>query len=509
MSNSAIKCNPLHGIKNITLASCGLILVFTLARLLIIGNVGLTDDEAYYWDWSRHLSLSYFDHPPLIAYLIAVFVWIGKNSEFFVRLGGVVLFFGSNVLLFEISRRLFDEKVGIFSVLLFNLIPVFALGAIIISPDNPFGFFFLFSAYLFLMAVESNAKAHWYLWGLLLGLALLCKYNGFLLAFSFLFYLVLSGKHRRLLRNPHLYLGLAICLLVFSPVLLWNLQHDWVSFHFQLSSGHKGHFSLNNLLLFVLSQAGYLSPLVYPFLILALFLVGLRGIKRKEENCLFLFCLSFPTLATFYLASPFLSFKPHWTALGYLPALTGLVQITRERWNRWGVKILSISGVILALVLTAFVQTEAFHPILQKWGVPAKLDITNELYGWKQVGEKVEKTRREMVKETGGDSVFFFSYRYQLVSQLAFYIPGRPEVYCLNDWLDAYDFFQRTDGLLRKDAVFVCDNRFDRRPEEFCLFDSIQQDEDLVIFRAGQEARRFYIFRCYDFQGLKNGRTGK
>ncbi len=492
--------------KKTTLASYALILLFTIVRLFIIGNIGLADDEAYYWDWSRHLSLSYFDHPPFVAYLIALFVWVGKNSEFFVRLGGGILFFGSNVLLFKISRRLFDEKTGFFSVLLFNLIPVFALGALIISPDNPLGFSFLFSIYFFLKAMESHAKIYWYLWGLFLGLALLSKYNGFILVFSFLFYLALSSKHRRLLKNPHLYLGLVICLLVFSPVFVWNLQHHWSSFHFQLSSGHKGHFSLNNLFLFLLSQAGYLSPLVYPFLILTLCLSAYKGMKDRDENSLLLFCLSFPTLALFHFASPFLSFKPHWTALGYIPVLVGLVHITKEWWNKWGIKVLSILAIALALILTTLFQVEAFYPILQKQVIPAKMDITNELYGWKEVGEKVEKISEEMINKTGANSVFFFSYRYQLVSQMAFYIPGRPEVYCLNNWLDAYDFFQRTDELLGKDGIFVCDNRFDRRPEEFCLFDSIQKEKDLAIFRAGQEGRRFYIFRCYNFHGMKSNR---
>jgi 4-amino-4-deoxy-L-arabinose transferase-like glycosyltransferase len=489
--------------KKTILITLGLILAFTLVRLYIIGNLGLADDEAYYWDWSRHLSLSYFDHPPLIAYLIALFVWIGKTSEFFVRLGGVVLFFGSNILLFQISKRLFDKKTGLFSVLLFNLIPVFALGAIIISPDNPLGFFFLFSAYLFLKAIESNKKTYWYLWGALLGLALLSKYNGFILVFSFLLYLALSKHHRKLLKNPHLYLGLAISFLIFSPVLFWNLQQHWASFHFQFSSGHKGHFSFYNLFLFLISQAGYLSPLLYPFLILALLFTGFRGIRNKEENFLFLFCLSFPTLILFHLLSPFLSFKPHWTALGYLPMIIGLVQIARERWSKWEVKILSISTVILAFTLTALIQLEAFYPILQKRVIPAKMDITNELYGWKQAGEKCEEIREVMADEKGIDSVFFFSYRYQLVSQLAFYLPGRPEVYCLNDWLDAYDFFQRPEELLGKDGIFVCDNRFDRKPEEFCQFDSIQKEKDLDIFRAGQEIRRFFIFRCYNFREMK------
>ena len=30
----------------------------------------LVPDEAYYWVWSRHLAGGYFDHPPVVAYMI-------------------------------------------------------------------------------------------------------------------------------------------------------------------------------------------------------------------------------------------------------------------------------------------------------------------------------------------------------------------------------------------------------------------------------------------------------
>jgi 4-amino-4-deoxy-L-arabinose transferase-like glycosyltransferase len=484
-------------------ATLGLIIGVTLLRLFIIGNLGLGDDEAYYWDWSRYLSLSYFDHPPLIAFLIALFVRIGKSSEFFVRLGGVILFFLSNLVLFQISRKLFDEKVGFFSVILLNLIPVFALGAVIAAPDGPLGFFFIFSIFIFIKAIESDKKLYWYLWGLLLGFCLLSKYNGAILICSYLLYFLFSKDRAKFLKNPHIYLALLIAALMFSPVIIWNYHNHWASFRFQFLSGHQGHFSLDNLLLFLGSQAGYLSLLLYPFLIIALYIAGYRGLKGKDERYLLIFSLSAPTLILFHLASPRLSFKPHWTALGYLPMLIVAVQLAKEQWGQLRVRILSIVALTLAFAFTAFIHVQAFYPILPGNILPPKLDITNELYGWKEVGERAGNLEREMKIESGKDSDFIFSYRYQLVSQLAFYTPGQPEVYSLNNWLDAYDFLQNGQNLLEKDGIFVCDNRFDRKPDELYNFDSFHRENDLVIYRAGREARRFYIFRCYNFRGIK------
>ncbi len=489
--------------KRYTLATFCLILFFLLIRLFIIGHLGLGDDEAYYWDWSRHLSLSYFDHPPLIAFLIALFVWIGGNSAFFVRLGVVLLFSISNILIFQICRRLFDEKAGFFAILLINIVPIYALGAIFAAPDGPLGFFFIASIYFFIRTQETNKNYNWYLWGVFLGLALLSKYNGALIVISYIFYFLLSANRSRYLKNPNIYVALLLAAVIFSPVIVWNYQNHWASFQFQFGGGHKGHFSIYNLLLFLGSQAGLLGILLYPLLILATVVAGYRGIKGKDEKYLLLFSLAAPTLILFHLASPFLSFKPHWTALGYLPMIICLVPIAFEKWAKNSVRIMSIAAVSLAFIFTAVIHIWAFHPILGGNIVPSRVDVTNELYGWKEVGDNVERLKGQMLAANGGDSVFLFSYRYQLVSQLAFYTPGQPEVFSLNSWLDAYDFFQDSRKLVGLDGIFVCDNRFDRKPDEFCNFDSLKQVEVLPIYRGGREVRKFYFYECFGFRGMK------
>jgi 4-amino-4-deoxy-L-arabinose transferase-like glycosyltransferase len=503
MPNPRPDINGISEMRRYTLATWALIFFLFLLRLYIIGHLGLGDDEAYYWDWSRHLSLSYFDHPPLIAYLIAMFIWIGKGSAFFVRLGVVILFSISNILIFEIGKKLFDEKIGFFSVLVVNLIPVFSLGAIMATPDAPLGFFFVFATYIFIKAIESNKKSYWYLWGLLLGFALLSKYNGVLLILSFLLFIILSKNRTKLLKNPHLYLALIIAALMFLPVIIWNYQNNWASFRFQFLGGHRGHFSIYNLFLFIGSQAGLLAVLFYPLLILALVMSGYRGIKGKDERFLLLFSLAAPTLILFHLASPRLSFKPHWTALGYLPLVIALVQIAKERWSHTAMRVFTVAAVIMAFLFVGLLHVQAFYPVLHGKLLPPRYDITNELYGWKEAGQQIEKIENEMAAANGRDSIFLFSYRYQLVAQMAFYTPGQPEVYSLNDRMDAYDFFQYYRNLIGKDGIFVGDNRFDRKPDEFCVFDSVRQEASLPIFRAGQEVRQFYFFKCYGFREMK------
>src|SRR5271170_6644114 len=66
-----------------------LLFAVTALRLVIISTTGLSDTEAYYFTWSRFPDWSYYDHPPLIAWLMSA-TTMGSTSPFFVRIGSVV-----------------------------------------------------------------------------------------------------------------------------------------------------------------------------------------------------------------------------------------------------------------------------------------------------------------------------------------------------------------------------------------------------------------------------------
>src|SRR5271169_280058 len=58
--------------SNIDRAAFSFLGVVFVCRILYAHFLGLIPDETYYWDWSRELSWGYFDHPPMIAWLIAI-----------------------------------------------------------------------------------------------------------------------------------------------------------------------------------------------------------------------------------------------------------------------------------------------------------------------------------------------------------------------------------------------------------------------------------------------------
>jgi 4-amino-4-deoxy-L-arabinose transferase-like glycosyltransferase len=72
----------------------------------------LSPDEAYYWDWSRHLAMGYYSKPPMVAWLIALFTKLGGTHPFFVRVGAALFSLGSTVVIFYLGRIIFNARTG-------------------------------------------------------------------------------------------------------------------------------------------------------------------------------------------------------------------------------------------------------------------------------------------------------------------------------------------------------------------------------------------------------------
>ena len=149
-----------------------LILGTTFFHLIYINIPNLAPQEAYYWNYSRHLALGYLDHPPMLAYFIFIFTHLGKQSEFFVRIPCVLISSGLTYLTYLIGKLLFDQKVGFFSALLLNSILIFSLGAIIATPDTTMIFFWVLSFYFFLKLILTQKKKLLFFWGISTGLGL-------------------------------------------------------------------------------------------------------------------------------------------------------------------------------------------------------------------------------------------------------------------------------------------------------------------------------------------------
>lgn len=466
-----------------------LLLSLTIFRLFYIKGFNLCPDEAYYWDWSRNPSLSYYTHPPMVAYIIHIFTLIGGDNEFWVRLGAVILTLGVSVLIYFLARDIFkSERIAFFSALLLNITLGFAIGALIITPDVPLIFFWMLSLYFLYRASERGNRGWWYLLGMAVGLGLLSKYNMVLFFPCTLLFLLLSNKNRRWFKCKEPYLALVIALLIFTPVIVWNYQHGWTSFTKQLAHGlgRKGH-PLLNLGIYFGSQLGVVSP----FLFLGLLWVMIKslrlGVKEKRDNLLLLSCFSLPVFLFFLLTSLRSKVEANWPAMGYLSAivaLSGFLFKMEKKRKR------------ISLLLLIFITSLSFTILAHSFPfLPPRIKPINQLYGWRDLGREVSRLKKKMPEDS-----FIFAPRHQLAAEIAFYTDEKYQTYEIDSQYGK-DYWGNIDFLKGKDALFVAHSDYDELLFVATYFTSLKKEKDISIFRKGKKIKVFSIYHCHNYLG--------
>ncbi|RLD80301.1 MAG: hypothetical protein DRJ15_07405, partial [Bacteroidetes bacterium] len=214
-----------------------LVLLSLIIRAFLAAFLEFGNDEVYYWTYALYPDLSHFDHPPMVGFLMQLTsLNLLFDSEFFIRLGAVLLGTFNTWLVFLIGKYIWDELTGFYAALLYTAsIYAFIIAGTFILPDAPQLTFWLLSVYFLLRSVvgpvNKIAKRYLLLAGLMIGFALLSKYTSvFLLVGAFLYLLI---HNRAWFRTKELYLSALLAMLFFVPVLLWNFSNDFISFTFQ------------------------------------------------------------------------------------------------------------------------------------------------------------------------------------------------------------------------------------------------------------------------------------
>ncbi|MEY6431315.1 glycosyltransferase family 39 protein [Thioalkalicoccus limnaeus] len=207
----------------------------TLWRILAAWLMPVTQDEAYYFDWARHLAWGYFDHPPGVA-LLGLGIWLEPGSTLAGRLGNLI---AATATLFVLLS--FYRNAGLASaqdrllalVLAVATIPGLAVG-VLTTPDSVLALAWALALHEALAALQRDRR-RWVAVGVVVGLGLLGKYTMVLIGPVLLWALLRADPGALRTRWP--YLGALAALLVFLPHLIWNAQHDWLTMRFQFGHG--------------------------------------------------------------------------------------------------------------------------------------------------------------------------------------------------------------------------------------------------------------------------------
>jgi len=476
-----------------------LVLAMVVLRCLVARRLNLETDEAYYWLWSRHLALSYYDHPPLIAYLIRFGTALFGNTAFGVRSMAIAAMLVASALLYALTVILFDDRrLGVLATLWFNIMPHTAFFSVVMYPDTPAILFWALCCVALAMVWKSGRGEWWYLAGAALGLLLLSKYTGVFLLAGIVIWLSASVQMRGWLKRREPYLAALLALLLFSPVILWNAEHHWASFAKQF--GHaldRTDGGLGEVASFVGVQALFVSPLIFAFAVGGLVVASYRGFVRQEANWLLLACAVAPMLAYFLVHALSAEVLPQWPSAAY--AIAVVAAIAAFAPHRGGpVQAPLVRYAFAAAPWTGLVFTLALFAQMTFWPAPvaAAHDPLDIFDGWARWAADVRAVA------SAQHAGYIASAEYDTNAELAYYLRGMP-VFQASEEI-RYRFLPPVEPTLLADntGIYVATEPLSDLPELRKHFASVEQIATVWRSRNGD---RIKAYRVYALKGYRGG----
>ncbi|PTQ98073.1 dolichyl-phosphate-mannose-protein mannosyltransferase [Mucilaginibacter yixingensis] len=503
-------------------AACTLLLIAVtfVLHLLLAAYTGLGIGESYYFRGVLKLELSYFDQPPLFFWITYVSVKIFGLTNLGLRFPAVLLFAGTNWLLFLITSKFFNAKAGFWAVLMMNISAVFTVSvACWFQPDAPLMFFWLAATYVMVLLMfdkKQNKNYHttrvyllWLLVGLLMGLATLSKYHTlFLFAGVFLF-IATNRSQRHWLKHPGPYLAIVLAFAIALPILLWNAQNNWASFVFQGSrAGADEHFTLH--FDWFLRSIGGQALVVLPWVWIPLVRELIKSYKNRKRRLAYSFNfwvailpIVFFTVVTLWSN---LQYHFHWQAPGYMMLFMPLGYAidqklnstngrSTRRWLRFSVLFTFITLSVFGLhMVTGFWQW--YGP---KWIVKTahgdNVDPTIQGVDYDDI-----KTRFEQEGWLNNPNIFAGSPRWWLAGKVDWALKGARPIVCFSDDPRNLAFLVDPNTLIGKDCVIIGQDQnesvdIDARP----FFDEVKRVKDIAVMRSGRDELHLEVYYCKNF----------
>jgi 4-amino-4-deoxy-L-arabinose transferase-like glycosyltransferase/membrane-associated phospholipid phosphatase len=391
------------------------------------GTIGLTDDEAYQWTWSKHLALSYYSKPLLIALAHWTGTTLWGDTDFGVRFLSPVCAAVLSVVMLRFLAREVSAGAGLALLVTASATPLLAAGATLMTVD-PWNVLFWTAAMVSgWRAVGEEGRTRDWLWtGLWLGLGFLSKYTTLLQLTSFALFFILWAPARRHLRRPGPWLALLLLLLAMLPVLIWNAQHDWASARHVADDGRFDRgiaFRPKHLGDFLGAEFGLLNPVFFVGIFWAVFAMWRR--RPREPLQLYLFSMGATTFGLYLLQSLHARVLPNWIATAVVPFLALMVVFWRERWHLPRVRSTWAWGVGVGVVAFVFMCDTRLITKATGFEIPPDSDPLRRARGWADAAATVRKLHAGLAAE--GPPAFVLASHYGMTGLLTFYWPEARE----------------------------------------------------------------------------------
>jgi len=480
-----------------------------LFRLWYATSIDLVGDEAQYWLWSQpfHLSMSYFSKGPGVAWTIAAGTWLFGESIIGIRFFAIMLAAGTSTWLFFLARKLFDSRTGFWCVIVSSLMPMYAVGSVLMTIDPLSVFFWTLAAYFLWKAKDTDRLWPWVWTGLLIGLGALCKYTNLFQILCFALFLLACPEYRRHFVRPTFWLMVITVLVCMTPVILWNMKYDWPTVTHLIHRGgldqvtvgmdgvsrHNFRIRPGELFQFFGEQALVISPFIWIGILTAAFL----ALSTSPVPVVYRFlCALFLPLMVFYsILSLNENAEANWTAPAYIAGVLLGVSIWLQFWKK---SVWWRAFAVLALAVGLF-ETSVMHvPPAMDWVTQKgllKKNPMNRLRGWTSLAREVSAQQRKH------GASFVIANKYTYASLLSFYMPNQPQTYLpsevgLNNQFSFWPDY--TDGFWGYSAIYVSDSP--QIPIQLTReFQAVEVLETFITEDRGRPINTFYFFLCRDF----------
>jgi 4-amino-4-deoxy-L-arabinose transferase-like glycosyltransferase len=395
------------------LAVAAVIAALTAMRMIYAGAIDLRTDEAYYWTWSKEGALSFLDHPPMIAWFIRFGTAIFGDTNLGVRFAGIVAMLVMQLLLADIVRRVtHDARAIVIAMLMPEAALYYGLLMAKVSPDVALIPFAVAMVWALVRLHESNDARWWLAAGFFAGLALLSKFTAVMLLPAVVAFMLVPKWRGRWLASPYPWAAALIAVIVFSPVLIWNAQHDWASFRFQLVRATATHeVSLRTIGDYIGLQFGLVGFVLLPVVLSGVALTAWRGYRRGDPVAILLSTAAIVPFGYFFWKSLSLRVGDTWPMfiwpVGFAATAINITMLSREGRPAWMVqstirwaRIAIASGIV-------FVVAVFLYYVVAPWNFIGRADPIGGEAGYQQVVERAQA----QLQQTGATWIATTDYR--------------------------------------------------------------------------------------------------
>lgn len=415
------------------LTAAAIIAGMTIMRLVYAGMLDLRTDEAYYWTWSKELQLCFLDHPPMIAWFIRLGTALFGDTNLGVRFAGILAMAASQLLLADIVHRVtHDVRAVLLAILLPEAALYYGLLMAKVAPDTAAIPFALAMIWALVRLAESDDGRWWLVAGLFGGLALLSKFTVVMLLPAVAAFLLVPSWRGRWLASPYPWCGALIALAVFSPVLIWNAQHDWASFRFQLVRATAPRdFSWRTLGDYIGLQFGQVGFVLLPVTLTALVLTAWRGYRTREPVAILLSTAVLVPFLYFLWKSLTLRIGDTWPMfmwpVGFAAVAINIVKLEQDGAPVWFIRSTVRWARIAVVTGIAMVVLIFLYYVAAPWNFLGRSDPIGAEAGYQQVAARVEQ---ELAK-TGATWIATSDYR--TFAMMRWFFRGRVPVVQINE----------------------------------------------------------------------------